>query len=301
MQAIAAAVKGGSFIIQGPPGTGKSQTIANVIAQCLANGKTVLFVKLQQLPRQVSISAESCPDCSLLPRVLQPPVPTNSSALSSWVGSGQRIRQDGSNRWSSTLFSELADVRSQLNAYGEAILRSREPLGTSCYEVYGRLAGLADAPDVFFDLSDPLTHSDEELRRRVGMVRRLQANSRAFLDGDAHPWGGNRPSNASPRSPSRDPVPTVAPGCRGAGGRGERGGTGDVSRRAGAVHSCRPSLGGRDGAARASWLRRASVVVPSAVARAVHAGGGGARANVGKIPRPVGGDPRTLPAQCDGP
>ena len=102
-------------------------------------------------------------------------------------------------------------MRSQLNAYGEAILRSREPLGTSCYEVYGRLAGLADAPDVFFDLSDPLTHSDEELRRRVGMVRRLQANSRAFLDGDAHPWGGNRPSNASPRSPSRDPVPTVAP------------------------------------------------------------------------------------------
>ena len=31
-------------MIIGPPGTGKSQTIANMIANCLANGKTVLFV-----------------------------------------------------------------------------------------------------------------------------------------------------------------------------------------------------------------------------------------------------------------
>ena len=28
----------------GPPGTGKSQTIANIIAQCLAHQRTVLFV-----------------------------------------------------------------------------------------------------------------------------------------------------------------------------------------------------------------------------------------------------------------
>lgn len=31
-------------MIQGPPGTGKSQTIANVIASAVADGKTVLFV-----------------------------------------------------------------------------------------------------------------------------------------------------------------------------------------------------------------------------------------------------------------
>jgi superfamily I DNA and/or RNA helicase/predicted DNA-binding WGR domain protein len=35
---------GKSYIIQGPPGTGKSQTITNLIADFLANGKTVLFV-----------------------------------------------------------------------------------------------------------------------------------------------------------------------------------------------------------------------------------------------------------------
>ena len=43
-QAIELAKAGGSFILQGPPGTGKSQTIANIIAELLGIGKTVLFV-----------------------------------------------------------------------------------------------------------------------------------------------------------------------------------------------------------------------------------------------------------------
>ncbi len=42
--AIARARTGESFIIQGPPGTGKSQTITNLIADFVANGKRVLFV-----------------------------------------------------------------------------------------------------------------------------------------------------------------------------------------------------------------------------------------------------------------
>ena len=39
-----AAAQGRDFVIVGPPGTGKSQTIANMIATCLAARKTVLFV-----------------------------------------------------------------------------------------------------------------------------------------------------------------------------------------------------------------------------------------------------------------
>jgi len=44
LAAIMAASEGHDFVLIGPPGTGKSQTIANMIAQCLANNKTVLFV-----------------------------------------------------------------------------------------------------------------------------------------------------------------------------------------------------------------------------------------------------------------
>jgi very-short-patch-repair endonuclease len=44
LAAMAAAAEGHDFVLIGPPGTGKSQTIANMIAQCLARKKTVLFV-----------------------------------------------------------------------------------------------------------------------------------------------------------------------------------------------------------------------------------------------------------------
>ena len=42
--AIVDALKGKNLVIEGPPGTGKSQTITNLIATALTQGKTVLFV-----------------------------------------------------------------------------------------------------------------------------------------------------------------------------------------------------------------------------------------------------------------
>lgn len=42
--AIADANQGRNLVIQGPPGTGKSQTITNLIAEAIGNGKKVLFV-----------------------------------------------------------------------------------------------------------------------------------------------------------------------------------------------------------------------------------------------------------------
>lgn len=44
LAAIYAASKGESFVLHGPPGTGKSQTITNMIANALYQGKSVLFV-----------------------------------------------------------------------------------------------------------------------------------------------------------------------------------------------------------------------------------------------------------------
>lgn len=44
LSAVLAAAQGRDFVLIGPPGTGKSQTITNLIAQTLAEGRTVLFV-----------------------------------------------------------------------------------------------------------------------------------------------------------------------------------------------------------------------------------------------------------------
>ncbi|MDE7384877.1 MAG: hypothetical protein K2M84_03860, partial [Anaeroplasmataceae bacterium] len=48
LMAIHAASNGESFVLQGPPGTGKSQTITNMIASLIGNGKKVLFVSEKQ-------------------------------------------------------------------------------------------------------------------------------------------------------------------------------------------------------------------------------------------------------------
>lgn len=44
LDAVARAEAGRTFVLEGPPGTGKSQTITNVLARTMAQGKRVLFV-----------------------------------------------------------------------------------------------------------------------------------------------------------------------------------------------------------------------------------------------------------------
>ncbi len=53
LSAVADAMTGKSFVIEGPPGTGKSQTITNIIAAAMAEGKSVLFVAEKQVALQV--------------------------------------------------------------------------------------------------------------------------------------------------------------------------------------------------------------------------------------------------------
>lgn len=52
-EAINAALSGKSFVLDGPPGTGKSQTIANIISNCLNLGKKVLFVAEKEVALDV--------------------------------------------------------------------------------------------------------------------------------------------------------------------------------------------------------------------------------------------------------
>ena len=53
LRAVAAARAEKSFVLIGPPGTGKSQTIANIIADTLSQGRTVLFVAQKRAALEV--------------------------------------------------------------------------------------------------------------------------------------------------------------------------------------------------------------------------------------------------------
>ncbi|MCC6268179.1 MAG: DUF4011 domain-containing protein [Dehalococcoidia bacterium] len=67
LEAVAMAASEASFVIEGPPGTGKSQTITNIAAELMAQGKRVLFVAEKRVAREVVLEnlekaglAEAC-------------------------------------------------------------------------------------------------------------------------------------------------------------------------------------------------------------------------------------------------
>lgn len=69
LTAIYAAASGNSFVLHGPPGTGKSQTITNVIANALFQGKSVLFVA--QKMAALSVVQKRLSDIGLAPFSLE--------------------------------------------------------------------------------------------------------------------------------------------------------------------------------------------------------------------------------------
>jgi RecA/RadA recombinase len=107
---------GRSFVLEGPPGTGKSQTITNLIAQALANGKRVLFVAekraalevVQRRLAEVGLGA-------VLPRTAleQERAEGGARTVAAALEVGQR-REPA--EWAQ-LAGELQRQRTQLNAY----------------------------------------------------------------------------------------------------------------------------------------------------------------------------------------
>ncbi len=64
-RAVVLVLKGQNCVVQGPPGTGKSQTIANLIAQSVAEGRRVLFVAEKRAALDAVIKRLSHPEVGL--------------------------------------------------------------------------------------------------------------------------------------------------------------------------------------------------------------------------------------------
>ena len=117
--AILEARAGRNLVIQGPPGTGKSQTITNIIAEFLGNGKTVLFVAEKMAALEVV--KRRLDDCHLGDAVLElhSHKATKQSVLKELgrtLDQGKPLAADGREDLAS-----LRDVRNELNAYSAAV------------------------------------------------------------------------------------------------------------------------------------------------------------------------------------
>lgn len=178
LSAVMAAAKGKDFVLIGPPGTGKSQTIANLIAQCLADGKRVLFVaeKIAALDvvhrrlREVGLS-EFCLELhSSKSRKLD----VLSQLQTSWQAKGI----DASTVWAAKA-QQLSRLREQLSSYVER-LHFRHGNGWSVYRAIGSVVGGATLPDLRFRWPSHESHDETALASMRDLALRLQANAAAI-------------------------------------------------------------------------------------------------------------------------
>ncbi len=186
LSAISAALRGRSFVLQGPPGTGKSQTITNLIAAALGEGKTVLFVSEKMAALDVvhrRLLAAGLGDYCLELHSNK----ANKKEVALSLGRAlDRVGRPADSTWD-TRSGELGGVRAQLNGYARALHQPRS-LGRTFYEASARLLELHAAPEVAVPLADPAGLTAE---RWAAMEQALDAFATAAAEVEpapGHPW-----------------------------------------------------------------------------------------------------------------
>lgn len=184
---IWAATCGKSFVMDGPPGTGKSQTIANMIGELIAEGKTVLFVS--EKAAALEVVYKRLEEKGLNEYVLQlHSHKTTRREVASELGRSLRLRPRLEKGMSSSQVDTLALRRQELNAYAEAMNEIRMPLGRSLHWAIGRLVQLSEAPasDISVGSMDGL--SEARLQSILVAARQLAKAWGPVERGDRFLW-----------------------------------------------------------------------------------------------------------------
>ena len=141
--AIEESRQGKNLVIHGPPGTGKSQTIANLIATLLADGKRVLFVS--EKTAALDVVKRRLEECNLGIFCLD--LHSDRGRKSEvYRQLNSAVKDDRARLAASVSIDELVERRDLLNRIVRLLHEQREPLGKSVYEVQGLFAQLRHLP-----------------------------------------------------------------------------------------------------------------------------------------------------------
>ena len=184
------ALHGQSFVMKGPPGTGKSQTIANIIAECIANGKSVLFVSDKMAALEVVYKRLS--EVGLAHFCLE----MHSSKANKQQVVAELKRSLDENLVprklpSSHDFDRLSAYRTALNGYVLAIHQKRQYLQRSAYEVLSIICSLERVPFIPVGLSGLSTLTPQKMRELEELVSHL-SKVWAVVEEEDFPWVGYR-------------------------------------------------------------------------------------------------------------
>jgi very-short-patch-repair endonuclease/energy-coupling factor transporter ATP-binding protein EcfA2 len=181
---------GRNLVIQGPPGTGKSQTIANLIAAAVVQGKKVLFVAEKLAALEVVKRRLDAIDLGSLCLELHSRKANKKAILEELRRTLQlaapRVKSDDS------LFEKLKNVRGSLNEFCATMHKVQQPSGMTAYRVLGELVHAygtdPTVPD--FELPEASRWSLKDHRENCAIVEELAARAAPIYPPNQHSWRG---------------------------------------------------------------------------------------------------------------
>jgi very-short-patch-repair endonuclease len=182
--------RGANIVIQGPPGTGKSQTIANIIASAIADGKKVLFLAEKMAALEVvkrRLDSTGVGDACL-------ELHSNKANKRALLEELKRTWHLGSPRSEApnSLTARLLEARDTLNAHADRLHRPTGAAGLSPFKVIGQLARLkldGMAPNDI-KLEGPTGWSADEFAQRQEILAELAERVADIGTPVTHSWAG---------------------------------------------------------------------------------------------------------------
>jgi len=175
MSVIMDVLDGNSVVVEGPPGTGKSQTIANIIAECMGNGKNVLFVSEKMAA--LNIVKKRLDDANLARYVLE--LHSDNCNRKNFLREIERsmIAEEMFEPPPEQECAKLERVRSELDDFAEAVSTPAGKRKLSPYQLIGmRESAYANIKrrrrnPVKVDILDPAGIDDEEWDSLITLLR----------------------------------------------------------------------------------------------------------------------------------
>ncbi|WP_067738227.1 DUF3320 domain-containing protein [Novosphingobium naphthalenivorans] len=195
--------RGRDMVIQGPPGTGKSQTIANIIASAVADGKTVLFVAEKMAALEVvkrRLDATGVGDACL-------ELHSNKANKRALLDELRRTWELGAPKGEDpgSLHARLTEARDNLNGHAVRMHRLHASSALTPYQAIGQLVRLRSDGERPNDLvlEAPASWTADEFSECHGVLSELVERVEAIGRPADHVWRGVGLSSVTPMDVER--------------------------------------------------------------------------------------------------